>query len=95
MIVIPTPHSVKRTNQRFRLFFRPGVDAKSFLINEVRKSEIEQKYSHSPFYKNKLESQHGKGTYIRKTDLVVFACVDEGKKTFIKTVFKNSEFSAW
>ena len=75
--VIVSKHTTERLLQRYRLFIpeekRNNFDLLSLVHTRFRKSEVDKKICFSPFYKNKLETRHGKGAFISRNGIFTFA----------------------
>lgn len=86
-----TYHCRDRVQQRFRLLLTPLElrDIESTVRNMVLKGKTNWKKIHSPFYRNKVESQHGVGSFFVENGVWVFACKVTNGKIHVRTVWRK------
>jgi hypothetical protein len=91
--VFVTNHAIQRFKQRCRLYYTKAElnDIDFTIRKEFKNSKLDMKFEFSPFDRNKLDSKHGKGSFISNTKKLKLIGHYDNLKNIIKiyTVLLN------
>ncbi len=86
--IVVTQHAKQRAYQRAKLFMfqHELANIHIFLQNDFLSSSVDMKFVVVPFYKNKLETKYGKGSFISHSKLFKYMAMCDNDRIVIRSV---------